>query len=73
MRTASKVIAILLALSLIGGLQNSNSVPVGTMDLKPIFPVIRLILAIIFAYFGWRPQNKNDKNNENKGDLQHNV
>jgi preprotein translocase subunit YajC len=49
-------------ISLIGGLANSSSVPRGTMDLHPLFMIIRFILAIIFAYFGWRPQNKNDKN-----------
>jgi hypothetical protein len=61
MRTASKIIAILLALSLIGGLQNSSSAPQGTMDLQPVFMIIRLILVIIFAYFGWRPKKKNEK------------
>ena len=60
MRTVSKIIAILLALSIIGGLQHYNSAPAGTMEFHTLALIIRLILVIIFAYFGWRPIKTSD-------------
>jgi hypothetical protein len=64
MKTVSKIIAILLAISIIGGLSNSNPLPHGTADLKPLLLIIRFLLVILFAYWGWRPEknkNKQDK------------
>jgi len=60
MRTVSKIIAILLAISIIGALQNSNPTPVGIMNLTPLFIIIRLFLIIVFAYFGWRPKKNSN-------------
>lgn len=73
MRTASKIIAILLAISIIGGIQHYNSAPTGTMEFHTLALIIRLILVIIFAYFGWRPKKKKYINNQEIIDEDHRI
>ena len=54
MKITIRILAILFALSVIGGIQSNNP--------TPLFIVIRFILTIIFLYLGWRPDKKKDTN-----------